>query len=127
MHVDEVGLVGLDVARHHLGPAVEIGALLHQDLGADAASFILGRDDGRAWARLGVDDLLLAGRGIGDRHGTHGKRGNNGHSHKAHFHPRFEAGNTDSLQAAFALHHNKTPPGLSRSGTSRIVARSWMP
>jgi hypothetical protein len=75
-------------------------------------------------ARLGVDDLSLAGRGIGDRYGTHGKRGNNGHSHKAHFIPRFEAGNTNSLQAAFALHHNKTPQRLSRSGTSLIAARS---
>ena len=41
MHVDEVGLVALDVAGHHFRPAVEIGALLHQDLGADAAPFIL--------------------------------------------------------------------------------------
>jgi hypothetical protein len=73
---------------------------------------------------LGIDDLRLARRRIRDRHGTHGKRGNNGHSHKAHFRPRFEAGNSNSLQAAFALHHNKTPQVLSRSGTSRIVARS---
>ncbi len=40
IHVDEVGLVGLDVARHHLGAAVEIGALLHQDLGAGAAPLV---------------------------------------------------------------------------------------
>src|SRR5689334_4050513 len=41
-----------DIARHHLGAAVEIRTLLHQDLGADAALFVA-RDDGRG-ARAGV-------------------------------------------------------------------------
>ena len=117
--IDQVGLVGDHIAGHHLGAAIEIGALLHQDLGAGAALLIamhhIGR--GRDIGRRGLHVLPLARRGIGGGKSADGNRGNNCYSHHAHGLPRFPTRTVISLQSGFARHHKKTPEWSSRPDT----------
>ena len=104
-----VAVGGRDVARHHLGAAVEIGALLHQDLGAGAALLVAMHDVGRAgpWAGLGRRCLARLCASAADTAPT----ANAATTATAirRILSSIRAGNVVSLQADFAPHHKKTP------------------